>query len=446
MDLKDLSKIKVAVLGFGHEGQAVFSYLKKHNIEATVLEEKSNGKNFLDRVKDFDLVFRSPGIPRLHPKIIEAEKAGVIITSQTKWFFEHCPAVTVGVTGTKGKGTTCTLITEIIKANHQNVFLTGNIGKIAPLEFLDELKDTDIVVFELSSFQLQDLKVSPNIGVCLMVTSDHLNHHKDLAEYHVAKSAITGFQKLTDTAIFNEDYEASKAIGNLGLGEKLSISSKTKPEKGAFIQNNSIYIFGLTDQFEENFDFSERMLRGVHNLENIAAGVLVATKLGISSDIISKVSNEFTGLEHRLQFVGQINGVGYYNDSISTIPETAIAALESFSEPTHIILGGSDKGLNYEHLVKYLCKKPNIASVTLLGDVGKTLSALFYLHAETEKVPFIVSEVFTDFEKAIRYVKQKAQPGDVVLLSPATASFDMFKNYAERGTEFVRLVTQTDNE
>lgn len=446
MDLKDLSKIKVAVLGFGHEGQAVFSYLKKHNIEATVLEEKSNGKNFLDRVKDFDLVFRSPGIPRLHPKIIEAEKAGVIITSQTKWFFEHCPAVTVGVTGTKGKGTTCTLITEIIKANHQNVFLTGNIGKIAPLDFIDELKDTDIVVFELSSFQLQDLKVSPNIGVCLMVTSDHLNHHKDLAEYHVAKSAITGFQKQTDTAIFNEDYEASKAIGNLGLGEKLSISSKTKPEKGAFIQNNSIYISGLTDQFEENFDFSERMLRGVHNLENIAAGVLVATKLGISSDIISKVCNEFTGLEHRLQFVGQINGVGYYNDSISTIPETAIAALESFSEPTHIILGGSDKGLNYEHLVKYLCKKPNIASVTLLGDVGKTLSALFYLHAETEKVPFIVSEVFTDFENAIRYVKQKAQPGDVVLLSPATASFDMFKNYAERGTEFVRLVTQTDNE
>lgn len=446
MDLKDLSKIKVAVLGFGHEGQAVFSYLKKHNIEAKVLEEKSNGKNFLDRLKDFDLVFRSPGIPRLHPKIIEAEKAGVIITSQTKWFFEHCPAVTVGVTGTKGKGTTCTLITEIIKANHQNVFLTGNIGKIAPLDFIDELKDTDIVVFELSSFQLQDLKVSPNIGVCLMVTSDHLNHHKDLAEYHVAKSAITGFQKQTDTAIFNEDYEASKAIGNLGLGEKLSISSKTKPEKGAFIQNNSIYISGLTDQFEENFDFSERMLRGVHNLENIAAGVLVATKLGISSDIISKVCNEFTGLEHRLQFVGQINGVGYYNDSISTIPETAIAALESFSEPTHIILGGSDKGLNYEHLVKYLCKKPNIASVTLLGDVGKTLSALFYLHAETEKVPFIVSEVFTDFENAIRYVKQKAQPGDVVLLSPATASFDMFKNYAERGTEFVRLVTQTDNE
>ncbi len=446
MDLKDLSKIKVAVLGFGHEGQAVFSYLKKHNIEATVLEEKSNGKNFLDRVKDFDLVFRSPGIPRLHPKIIEAEKAGVIITSQTKWFFEHCPAVTVGVTGTKGKGTTCTLITEIIKANHQNVFLTGNIGKIAPLDFIDELKDTDIVVFELSSFQLQDLKVSPNIGVCLMVTSDHLNHHKDLAEYHVAKSAITGFQKQTDTAIFNEDYAASKAIGNLGLGEKLSISSKAKPEKGAFIQNNSIYIFGLTDQFEENFDFSERMLRGVHNLENIAAGVLVATKLGISSDIISKVCNEFTGLEHRLQFVGQINGVGYYNDSISTIPETAIAALESFSEPTHIILGGSDKGLNYEHLVKYLCKKPNIASVTLLGDVGKTLSALFYLHAETEKVPFIVSEVFTDFEKAIRYVKQKAQPGDVVLLSPATASFDMFKNYAERGTEFVRLVTQKNNE
>ncbi len=446
MNLNDLSKIKVAILGFGHEGQAVFSYLKKHAIEATVLEEKTHGENFLNNAKDFDLVFRSPGIPRLHPRIIEAEKSGTIITSQTKWFFQHCPAKIVGVTGTKGKGTTCTLITEILKANHQNVFLTGNIGKIAPLEFLDELKDTDVVVFELSSFQLQDLEVSPHIGVCLMVTSDHLNHHKDLTEYHVAKSAITGFQNESDTAIFNEDYPASKAIGNLGSGEKLSISYKTKPDNGAFIQNDSIYISGLTNQFEENFDFSQRALRGVHNLENIAASVLVATKLGVSSDIISKVCNEFTGLEHRLQFVGQINGVKYYNDSISTIPETAIAALESFSEPTHLILGGSDKGLNYENFIKYLCKKSNIASVSLLGDVGKTLSALFYLHAETEKVPFIVSEVFTDFERAIKYVKQKAQAGDVVLLSPATASFDMFKNYAERGTEFVRLVTQSNNE
>lgn len=445
MSIDELAKLKVGILGFGHEGQAVFSYLKKHGVEAQVLDQEKNGETYLDNLTEFSIVFRSPGIPRLHPKILTAEKAGVVITSQTKWFFEHSPAKIIGVTGTKGKGTTCSLIYKTLQEAGASVFLTGNIGKQAPFEFLDDLKLEDLVVFELSSFQLQDLTKSPQIGVCLMVTSDHLNHHKDLAEYHVAKSAITGFQEKNDIAIFNADYPATVEIGNLGAGRKLSISAKLKPVNGAYIEGDKIFLTKEDEQFERVIDCSERKLRGSHNLENIAASMLVCTELGISEEVISKVSNSFTGLEHRLQLVGTVNGVSYYNDSISTVPETAIAALNSFTEPTHIILGGSEKGLDYSNLVDEIVKRKNIASVTLLGEVGEKLKTLFSVKRVEQSWEVPVSKPFTDFKEAMMEIKTRAKAGDVVLLSPASASFGMFKNYAERGNEFARLVTSEGN-
>ena len=442
MQLTELAKLKVAVLGFGHEGQAVFSYLKKHGIYATVLDEKTDGEDYLEKLKDFEIAFRSPGIPRLSPKILEAEQAGVIITSQTKWFFEHCLAPIIGVTGTKGKGTTCSLIYETLKAGGKSAYLTGNIGKTAPLEILDDLANNDLVVFELSSFQLQDLQQSPNIGVCLMVTADHLNHHKDLTEYHLAKTAITGFQTATDVAIFNVDYPATVEIGNLGKGEKLTISAKAKPSNGAYIEGEKIFIIDEQAQFEQTFDFSTRKLRGAHNLENIAANILVCLQVGIAQEIIAQTSQEFAGLEHRLQFVGTFNGISYYDDSISTVPETAIAAIHSFTEPIHLILGGSNKGHNYEQLVEEIVNQDNIASVTLLGDDGQILKALFDIKKRDSDWNVPVSEVYTDFDQAITDIKARAKAGDVGVLSPATASFDMFKNYAERGQQFVKLISK----
>ena len=260
MQISDLNSHRIGVLGFGQEGQAVLSYLKKHGLTATVFDEKDGS---FDSISDCTLLFRSPGVWRNHPKILEAENGGTIITSQTKWFFEHCPAKIIGITGTKGKGTTSSLIYDTLKAAGKSAYLTGNIGKLQPLEFLDDLSENDLVVYELSSFQLQDLTQSPRIGVCLMVTSDHLNHHNDLGEYHTAKAAITNFQTEQDIAIYNIDYETSNKIGLLGKAQKFAISAKHKPTQGAYISGEKVQL--SSSNAELVMDFSNRKLRGAHN-------------------------------------------------------------------------------------------------------------------------------------------------------------------------------------
>lgn len=449
MNVDDLKSHKIGILGFGQEGQAVFSYLKKHGLTATVFDENTNlsskflreniqfiiGEDYLDSISDCTLLFRSPGIWRNHPKILEAEdKAGTIITSQVKWFFENHKGKIVGVTGTKGKGTTSSLIYETLKTAGKPTYLTGNIGKLQPLEFLDDLTDNDIVVFELSSFQLQDLHQSPDIGICLMVTSDHLNHHANLGEYHTAKAAISAFQTQDCAIIFNADYEPSQKIGSLGKGQKFSVSAKLQPDQGAYISKDKILI-KINGETSE-IDCEKRKLKGAHNLENIAASSLACTILKIDHKTISQVANAFTGLEHRLQFVGIFNEVSYYNDSISTVPETTIAALNAFTQPVHLILGGSDKGLSYNQLSKQLAQYTNISSITLLGETGKTLRRFL----QTNAPEIELHGPYTDFQLAIHEIRKRAKAGDVVLLSPASASFDMFKNYSDRGNKFVEII------
>jgi UDP-N-acetylmuramoylalanine--D-glutamate ligase len=450
MKLSDLHSYKIGVLGFGREGQAVFSYLKKHGLTAKIFDENPeaisvlkeaeapvefiSGENYLDDISHCTLLFRSPGIWRNHPKILEAENNGIVITSQTKWFFENSPAKIIGVTGTKGKGTTSSLIYETLKAAGKNAFLTGNIGKVQPLEFLEDLSETDLIVYELSSFQLQDLTQSPSIGVCLMTTSDHLNHHSDLKEYHSAKSAVTAFQTKGDIAIYNADYEASNRIGQMGNGNKFAISAKDKPTLGAYISGERIS--SNTGGQTLEMDFVHRKLRGAHNLENIAASVLACLALNIDAKIIEKTANEFAGLEHRLQYVGSFEDVAYYNDSISTVPDTTIAALNAFIQPIHLLLGGSEKGLSYDRMVKDISQRSNIASITLLGETGKTIEQLL----KKSDVQFPVNGPFTNLSEAISAIKGQAKAGEVVLLSPASASFDMFQNYADRGNQFVELV------
>ena len=447
--IAELSKHKIGILGFGQEGQAVLKYLAKHNLKATVFDENEilptdqaiddstvfkTGRNYLDSISECSLLFRSPGIWRRHPKILHAEQAGVIITSQTKWFFKHTTATIVGITGTKGKGTTSSLIYEILKhagkIPNKEIYLTGNIGKIQPLDFIDELDINSTVIYELSSFQLQDLNVSPHIGVCLMITSDHLNHHKDLREYHEAKTAICSYQTPKDFTIYNADYEASVKIGNFGNGKKLTVSTKLQKWEGAFISGNKITFQGV------EIDCTLRKLRGKHNLENIAAAALVGVTLGINLSTISEAVNNFSGLEHRLQFVAELKGVKFYNDSISTVPETTIAALNSFTEPVHLLLGGSEKGLDYSVMIADILERTNISSVALLGEVGKNLHHLFKGAPSSMQI----LGPYSNFEFAINKLKELAVPGDIVLLSPAAASFDMFKNYADRGNQYVQIV------
>lgn len=451
MDAHHLKDKLVAILGYGKEGMAVTAYLLKHGVtpvlfdqrpwddwqEIEKLEIKKLGVNFIfgpdafKELKGFDVAFRSPGV-----KLGQVTSNKLLVTSQTKFFFEHCPAKIIGVTGTKGKGTTASLIYEILSVqskifNHKSkIYLTGNIGKTQALDILDDLKPDDWVVYELSSFQLQDLDRSPHIGIVLMVTSEHLDYHQDQREYIEAKSAITKFQTADDLAIVNIDYENSAAIGKQGSGKKLYFS--TIQHADSHVQGDTVY---LKDQ--PLLNTGDLQLKGRHNLQNVCAAVLAADAAGCGADDIKTAVAEFNGLEHRLEFVAEKNGIKYYNDSFSTTPETAIAAINAFQEPEILILGGSSKNSDFNELGKAIAGKKNIKAIILIGEealkIENAISSAGAFGGQLIKGAKSMEEIFTQISSA-------ARKGDIVLLSPACASFDMFENYEDRGNQFKEQV------
>ena len=445
----------VAVLGFGVEGKATAAYLLKHGVKPTLFDQKPWGQwpqedreyikplglNFIfgeDAFKElagFDVVFRSPGIKL---SAIKSSLPGTaIITSQTKWFFEHCPAKIIGITGTKGKGTTASLIYEILRTNSRRLktkfYLTGNIGKVQPLEILDDLSADDWVVYELSSFQLQDLTQSPHIGVVLMVTGEHLDYHKTIKEYHEAKTAVVKFQQKGDIAIINRDFPASKSIGSFGKGKKLFFSRIKPVTDGCFVKNETIF----TTNSDFRFPASQLRLRGRHNLENVCAAILAALAAGCSAQSIKTVLKKFKGLEHRLEFVAEKQGIKFFNDSFSTTPETCIAAVESFNEPLVVILGGSSKNSGFKELGKALARAKNIKALILIGkEAGRIKDAVNSAKGFKGKI----FEGAKNMAEIFSQIKTVASAGDVVLLSPACASFDMFQSYIDRGNQFKEAV------
>ena len=406
-------KKKIAILGYGIEGEDAERYLKRFGEEVTILDRKFDEK-YLDNLDSFDMIIRSPGVYRYFPEIVKAEKDGVEITSAIKIFFDVCPAKIIGVTGTKGKGTTSTLIYEILKAAGKDVYLAGNIGK-PYLELLSKLTEDSFVILELSSFQLIDLTKSPYIAVVLDITLDHMDWHKDKEEYINAKKNIVKHQAKDDFAVINSEYEISKSFSELTKG-KVVFFEKSK----------------LEDKFKERL-----LLKGEHNLENIAAAVSVSKVLGINEEIILKVVQSFKGLEHRLERIKEVNGVIFYNDSFATGPQPTIAAIKSFIEPITLILGGSDKGLNYNELGKEITINKQVKKVIIIGQVGpliiKSLNEAGYrgsiINLKQKSMVSIVENAF-----------RNTSPGGIILLSPAAASFDMFKNYKDRGNKFKEAV------
>jgi UDP-N-acetylmuramoylalanine--D-glutamate ligase len=398
----------IAVLGLGQEGKDVLAWLQANAPETKVTT--------FDKVTSvdltpFDVIFRSPGFYRLSDMIKAAQAKGAEITSATKLFFELCPAKIIGVTGTKGKGTTTTLIYEMLKTQGLTAYIAGNIGN-PMLELLPSLTPQDWVCLELSSFQLQDLTASPHLSVVLNVTSEHLDVHKDTEEYREAKTNIVKYQTAEDFAVINSDYDTTKSFAKLTKA-KVVYFSKDK--------------LGI--------DKTKVKLRGEHNLENIAAAESAARLAEVSQENIEMVAYSFTGLEHRLEPVRQVDGVTYFNDSFSTTPETAIAAIKSFSEPMTIILGGSDKGSDYTQLGKVICQSKNIANLILIGKMAGKIKAAI---GKTD-IPLI--EGLNSIDDIVSKAKEVSRPGEVVVLSPACASFDMFLNYKDRGEKFKQAVT-----
>lgn len=455
---------QIGIIGFGKEGQATAQFLRSQGVHAHVFDEKPESEfspevvasytaagftfSFGHDFSDFglvDILFRTPGVRLATPGIVRARAAGCVITSQTVCFLEHCPAMVIGVTGTKGKGTTTTLIYELLQAAKREelpeakdvvrgaVYVTGNIGKDDPFALLPLLTADDIVVFELSSFQLQDVTRSPHIGVCLMVTSEHLDHHADLAEYHRAKAAIIKYQTEHDIAIYAHDYPASVEIGRSGGGTAYAYSRRESVAQGAFVEGEQIHLQHVRGTHGV-LDVTGRQLRGAHNLENIMAASIVGMVCGLPVPFIERVVKAYKGLEHRLEFVGMFDGVAFYNDSISTTPESAIAALEAFTEPPLMILGGSEKFADFSDLAARLAARENLRGVLLVGQTAPRIrAALDAAGVGPERILEGAQNMAEIFVQLARH----AQPGDVVLLSPACASFGMFKNYADRGRQFV---------
>ena len=434
---------KIAILGFGREGQSVYKYVRKSDFltsEIWVLDQnpkikaprgvhKQLGKNYLRGLEKFDLIFRSPGIPyNKIPPLIRANKR---ITSLTKLFLQKCPCLVIGITGSKGKGTTATLLYLALKKCGFDAYLTGNIGQPA-LEILPRLKKNSVVVLEISSFQLQDIDRAPQIAVVVDVFPDHLDAHKDLKEYYKAKAQIAQKQQPSDVIFYLADNKLSTGIAKQSPGRRISVWR---------------YLSAVARRHLKK----HLQIPGTHNFRNAQAAYAVAKYLGCPHKKIIEAFSKFRGNEHRLEYVRTVGGVKYYNDSANTTPEGAVAAAQAFKEPKIIIAGGKDKGLDYKSWNKIL-PRCRIRALLLMGEnkkkILKALANSSLIRAPAHRSPAerdeggnkrIVQEV-KNLKEAVGLAKKLAKPGDVVILSPGAASFDMFKSYADRGQKFKQLV------
>ncbi|MGE5392903.1 MAG: UDP-N-acetylmuramoyl-L-alanine--D-glutamate ligase [Candidatus Saccharibacteria bacterium] len=431
MTLHDLKNLRIAILGLGREGSSILNFLKDkgitpeialdrckphEEIERTFLDKGVRvryGDDYLDDLDGYDLIFRSPGIPRLHPKLL-AVKDQAKISSSTRLFFDLCPCRIIGVTGTKGKTTTSTLIYEIIRSSGRHVLLGGNVGEPA-LNLLEGLDGESLAVLEMSSFQLQDMTVSPHIAVLLNVTHDHIDlHHSFKAashdsyeEYVAAKQQIIAHQKPEDFAVLSEALPAT--YQKIGAGRK--IIARQSDAKA----------------------FSTKLI-GEHNLANIAAAAAVAAILEIPESMVKDAIGNFEPVQHRLKIVSAARGVTYVDDSASTDIDSSMAAIDAFPGRIIIILGGSDKNLDYGPLGKKIVSENKVKGVIAVGQVGPLI---------IDSLKGYQGKILTGAKSMREIVDQAnslAESGDIVLLSPAAASFDMFKDAKDRGDQFIKLV------
>jgi UDP-N-acetylmuramoylalanine--D-glutamate ligase len=437
--------MKIAILGYDVEGRVSYDHFAARGHELEIRDQNPElavpagvpsvlGDAYLDGLDQFDLLVRTAGLPPR--KILEKNPSmGGKITSHTNEFLKASPTKNIiGVTGTKGKGTTSTLIARILEAAGKTVRLGGNID-LPPLAFLDELTPESWVVLELSSFQLIDLRASPRIAVSLMVVPEHLNWHANMDEYVTAKSQLFIHQKADDTAIYFAENAVSKQIAATSPGRKIPYYAPP----GASIENDTI---SIDERVICRLD--ELKLLGKHNWQNACAAVTATWQVTQDIDALRSVLTTFAGLEHRLEFVRELRGVAYYNDSFGTTPETAIAAIEAFEQPQVVILGGQPKDVGFEELAKTIKKQEQYVKCALvIGEAQQQIAAALtaagyagYVATDAQTMPQIVIQAAELAETAA------AEAGEttVVLLSTACASFDMFDNYKQRGELFKQAV------
>lgn len=425
--------MNIAIAGYGVEGKASLAYWQARGDTITVLDECNvsdvphgvpvvSGPQAFDMLERFDMVIRTAS---LRPDKLHSARR---VWSATNEFFTECPAPIIGVTGTKGKGTTASLIAAILRATGRTVHLVGNIG-VAALEVLPGIAPDDVVVYELSSFQLWDLERSPRIAVVLMVEPDHLDIHSDFDEYLSTKANITRYQTDTDVVVYHPTNEYAQTIALQSAARKVRYG--TMLDGGVYVSSDKFFV-----QTDPICSVSVLQIAGVHNLENACAAISAVLayepQLRSKEVEIEQGLRAFEGLPHRLKFIREVRGVKYYDDSIATTPGSAIAALHSFSEPKVIILGGSDKGISYDNVIM-ACQQTG-SSIVATGMTGETIAQLAQAAGVTCR------RVIGQMDEAVEAAAELAQIGGVVILSPASASFDQYSDYADRGNQFIAAV------
>jgi UDP-N-acetylmuramoylalanine--D-glutamate ligase len=431
--------MKIAIAGYGVEGQSNYKHWRQMPMaEITIVDEAEvapellpegvktiTGPGAFEKLDGFELVLRSAGVA---PRKIKTDGK---IWSATNEFFLQCKAPIIGVTGSKGKGTTASLITSILRAAGRTVYLVGNIGQPA-LDILPQLQPSDIVVYELSSFQLWDVEHSPETAVVLFIEQEHLDVHADMTEYVAAKANIARFQSEEDIIIYNQDNEYSRSIAELSKAVKIGYPS----ESTAHIKDGYFY-----NGEQKICSVDVLQIPGAHNQSNALAAIDAAWKFTKDPEVIEAGLRTFRGLPHRLAFVRNFRGVDYYDDSIATTPTSAIAAIDAFTQEKVLIIGGSDKGADYVPLANAIAKSDSIRAIISVGANGEAITSAF--DARTSALVHRVDS--KNMNDVVNLAVTIAQPDDVVILSPAAASFDMFKNYADRGEQYVTAVNNLED-
>lgn len=444
---------KVAVVGLAANNTPLIRDLVQRGAQVTALDRKSAaeletymdqlrdlqityhlGPDYLEHLKGHDEVFLSPGVPRRQPELQAAEAAGVKFRSEMELFFESCPCRIMGITGSSGK-TTVTTLSGLIMQRSTTVRVGGNIGR-PPISFLPELTGDSFVVLELSSFQLQSMKASPQLSVVTNVTPNHLDVHQDMEEYIDAKAHILRFQTASDRAVLNWDNEISRSMAGETPGRVYYFSRNERLREGAYFAEGHLYL-RLNGEEELICRRDEILLPGDHNVENVLTAALVCRLAGAPLSDIRAVVTQFTGVEHRLEIVREREGVKYYNDSISTTPDRAIAGLLAIPAPIVLIAGGYDKHLPFKEFARVAVTR--CKTMVLMGATAPIIREALE-EAMGEKGCQVELLMADDLDDAVQKASQSAVSGDVVLLSPACASYDMFKNFEERGRLFKTLV------
>ena len=447
---------KIAMIGTGVSHNDLIRLFLKNGFDVTICDRKDAdalgdiyteftkcgakfilGDGYLDNLCDFDIVFRTPGMYFNNEKLANARENGVAITSEMEMFFKVCPCKIYAVTGSDGKTTTTTLISEFLSKSGKTVHKGGNIGK-ALLPIVEDIKSDDVAVVELSSFQLISMRKSPDVAVITNITPNHLDVHGTMEEYIDCKKNIFAHQDGFTRTIFNADDEISKGFYDEVRGDLALFSRYHEVQNGAFLRSDGVLCYNDRGNITEIMHKDIIRLPGMHNVENYLTAIS-AVWGEVSIDVIKDVAQNFGGVEHRIEFVREINGVKWYNDSIATSPTRVMAGLNAFTQKLIIIMGGYDKKIPFEPLALPL---------------NNSAKALILMGATAEKIEKVVRDYqgfdennlaiyhADSMEQAVQIASQIANSGDIVTLSPACASFDKYPNFEKRGEHFKGLVNQ----